>query len=190
MLSERLQYLMNKFGYNKTELAEIIGVSSASVGNWTKGNGYPSPENLKRLREIFHVSADYIYGFDLEDIEEVLKSDAEQIIKKIKEVRNSKNLTQKEFARFVELPLKTVQEIEDGRHPVMPELINISEFCGISLYELTGQQHPTTTDDNEHSEILKFAADLDNREYIKIAIQLKETGIPIEEILISRKIIY
>nr|WP_242856113.1 hypothetical protein [Ruminiclostridium josui] len=43
-------------------------------------------------------------------------------------------------------------------------------------------------EDIEYQNIVKFAIDMENKDYIKIAMQIKESGLSPEEIVIARKL--
>ena len=56
-ISERLQELRKKEGYSQEQVAEI---SRQAISKWESGQGKPEIDNIIKLTEIYHVSADYI----------------------------------------------------------------------------------------------------------------------------------
>lgn len=56
----RIHFLRNKCGYSKEELAEKLDITWQHLSNIEKGRRGVSTEVLLRLREIFHVSIDYL----------------------------------------------------------------------------------------------------------------------------------
>lgn len=181
MFHSRLTQLMNDNNVNQSELARKIGVTDPAVQSWREGKSFPNIDRLKSLRKIFNVSIDYLLGLDVEDSIELIQSQKnKEISDKVKELRNSKGYNQKDFALSCNLSLKDVQEIESGRTPTIDELINITSLMRISLDEFIGKDDKTILEKQEHEKILKFALDLDNRDFIKIAMNLKESGISLD----------
>lgn len=43
-------------------VAVTLGVAAPSVSNWESGKTQPTPENFRRLSELFGVSLDYLLG--------------------------------------------------------------------------------------------------------------------------------
>jgi len=58
----RLKTLRKSKGITQDELAEILGVSKATVSRYEQAAIYPSAEVLIRLCRYFSVSADYLLG--------------------------------------------------------------------------------------------------------------------------------
>lgn len=62
-IGDRLQKLRTGKGLTVSEMAEIIGVSRISVGNWERGDKQPRINNLKAYANYFNVPIDWIrYG--------------------------------------------------------------------------------------------------------------------------------
>lgn len=59
-LAERLQDLRKKAGYSQEQLADLLGISRQAVSKWEASQGKPEIDNIIKLTEIYHVSADYI----------------------------------------------------------------------------------------------------------------------------------
>lgn len=59
-ISERLQQLRKKENYSQEKLAELLGISRQAVSKWESGQGCPDIDNIIKLTEIYHVSADYL----------------------------------------------------------------------------------------------------------------------------------
>lgn len=60
----KIKQLREGAGMKQYELAAKVGVKGSSVFKWENGKGYPTPENLMALADIFGVSVDYILGRD------------------------------------------------------------------------------------------------------------------------------
>lgn len=59
-LAQRLQDLRRKAGYSQEQLAGLLGLSRQAVSKWEAGQGKPDIDNIIKLTEIYHVSADFI----------------------------------------------------------------------------------------------------------------------------------
>ncbi|QEY35685.1 helix-turn-helix transcriptional regulator [Caproiciproducens galactitolivorans] len=59
---ERLHNLRNQRGLSQAQLARDIGAHPMSIGNYERGNRYPSVLTLCCLAEFFGVSTDYLLG--------------------------------------------------------------------------------------------------------------------------------
>lgn len=71
-IADRLKELRKKAGYSQEQLAGMLDVSRQAVSKWESAQGNPDIENLVKLTEIYHVSADYILtGHTKEDLQKV-----------------------------------------------------------------------------------------------------------------------
>ena len=60
----KLKELRLQSGMTQRELAAKLDVTKSVVSYYELSERYPSPEVLKRLAIIFHVSADYLLGIE------------------------------------------------------------------------------------------------------------------------------
>ena len=61
---ERFGNLFSQTGMTKVELASLLGIKSAGIGNYLKGKGLPSIPVLCDIADYFHVKIDYLLGRD------------------------------------------------------------------------------------------------------------------------------
>ncbi len=59
---ERLRQLRRARGMTQQELAQKLNMTKASVSAYETSGKYPSVEVLRKLAELFRVSADYLLG--------------------------------------------------------------------------------------------------------------------------------
>lgn len=59
---ERLSLCMNKRKINNTELAEMSGITTATISRYLNGLRQPTAENIVLLSDSLNVSADYLLG--------------------------------------------------------------------------------------------------------------------------------
>ena len=45
-------------GYTQTELAEMVGVSTAAVSQWETGRGHPNVKRLRRIAKVLNSTVD------------------------------------------------------------------------------------------------------------------------------------
>lgn len=69
-IGENIQKLRIKANLTQAQLAEYIGVSQSAVYYWEKGKREPNTETIKKLVDIFHISLDELYGFEIDTTEE------------------------------------------------------------------------------------------------------------------------
>lgn len=60
--AERLEIAMAEYGYNKNQLANRIGVSSASVSRWYTRDSVPGIDTIEKIAELFHVDQRWLIG--------------------------------------------------------------------------------------------------------------------------------
>lgn len=59
-IAERLKQLRKNAGYSQEQAAEVLGISRQAISKWESGQGNPDIENIVKMTELYHVSADYI----------------------------------------------------------------------------------------------------------------------------------
>lgn len=60
--AQRLIELREKYNYSQTDVAKLLGVSSALISAYEKLERNPSLEKLIGLADIYHTSTDYLLG--------------------------------------------------------------------------------------------------------------------------------
>ena len=63
-IADRIRYLRDKAGMTQSDLAKRLGISRSAVNSWEMSLSVPSLANILEMREIFHVSVDYILYLD------------------------------------------------------------------------------------------------------------------------------
>lgn len=62
VLGERIKELRKHYNWTQQDLAEKLGVTSASISSWESGTRRPDFETLDNLCDIFKVTLDYLLG--------------------------------------------------------------------------------------------------------------------------------
>ena len=71
IVTENLIKLRKQFGFSQVELSQKINYSDKAISRWEKGQGYPDMEMLPSIANYFHVSIDYLFGYDNEREERI-----------------------------------------------------------------------------------------------------------------------
>ena len=188
MFEERFKLLREKMGFSQKDIAKFLDISETAVGKYEHGKGLPTVENLKKLRKLFNVPLDYLLALDIEDANEIITNyDKNLICEKIKDQRQIRNLTQKEFAFMTDLTIEEVKNIEKGVPPSIDKVIKLCSLLDLTLNELLGEVSQNLIN-SEQKELVKFALDIDNKEYIKLAKTIKDQGLSPSEVVIGKKI--
>lgn len=88
---ERLKNLRKTAGLTQEALARQLNVSKSVVSYYELQERYPSPETLKKISEIFHVTTDFLLGIErktLLDISGLDEEDVQLIMHTIKVLKN------------------------------------------------------------------------------------------------------
>lgn len=64
LFATRLSDLLKENGLSKRSLAKLIGISAASVADWSNGKVQPTAENIYLTAKFFKVSSDYLLGLE------------------------------------------------------------------------------------------------------------------------------
>ncbi|MDP4116193.1 MAG: helix-turn-helix transcriptional regulator [Bacteroidota bacterium] len=188
IFAERFKSLREKNGLNQKDIALCLNISGAAVNKYEAGESLPTIENLKQLRKLFKVSLDYLLGLDIEDAIELLNGQNNNICEKIKALRMKLNYTQKDFAFTTDIELEELKAIESGKLPRIDDLLKMCSLLKLNPNELLQDMDNETQDKTERDHLIKFALDIDNSEYLKLAMSIKKQGLKPEETVIGKKV--
>lgn len=71
---DRLREARNKKGFSQSKLAGKIGAHVTSISDWERGDNAPSGRHVANLSRELDVSVAHLYGTDVEDAEDRLRS--------------------------------------------------------------------------------------------------------------------
>lgn len=60
--ARKLKELREERGLSQKALADLLNTTNSSVCDWERGRSEPNLETMKRIAEIFEVTADYLLG--------------------------------------------------------------------------------------------------------------------------------
>ena len=106
ILGFRLRRLRKEKNMSQEELGNILGVTKVSVSGYEKGTRVPSIDILVKILDVFNVSADYMFGRDVDIVQEddyvpaILSSEDIEIIREIRGNPRLYNLIADDPKRF------------------------------------------------------------------------------------------
>lgn len=99
IFSKKLRELIDKSGYTKVKVSELVNVEPPQISRWCSGDTFPSEENYEKLKRIFNVNDDYFYNSSstLENNKNTLEffrkklDEKDDLIKKLSEQKTDLN---------------------------------------------------------------------------------------------------
>lgn len=85
-LGQRIKYLRKRKGLSKEKLAEIIGLSTRSLGNVETGRYFMALTNIEKLIEALEIEPNELFIFDTEPPQDIVFND---IVEKLERFRNN-----------------------------------------------------------------------------------------------------
>ena len=91
MLGDKIKLYRENKKMTQNEVADILGVSSATISKYESGTLEPNIESLKRLAELFEISVDELLNYE-EDKFDISKINVLDILREQKEMKLKGNL--------------------------------------------------------------------------------------------------
>ena len=85
-IADKIRYLRDKVGMTQSDLAKRLGISRSAVNSWEMSLSTPSLANIMEMKEIFHVSVDYLLSLENRltvDITDLSNEERELVIRLI-----------------------------------------------------------------------------------------------------------
>lgn len=76
--AERLEIVMNEYGYNRNQLANRLGVSAASVTRWFNRGSIPGIDTIEKIADLFRVDQRWLIGSIEEMHPEIVQEDKKE----------------------------------------------------------------------------------------------------------------
>jgi len=61
-LGKKVYYARKMKGWSQTDLAQMVGMTKASISSLESGRNNPSPKNAKKLSEALNIPMEYLVG--------------------------------------------------------------------------------------------------------------------------------
>ena len=124
------------------EIAKILNISKSSYNYFETGEHIIPLKHLNHFCNVFHLSMDYVCGLTNINtpVLKKYKLNQKEIGKKIKEIRQKNNLTQKEIAKILNTSQSNISAYESGKTLILTAfLYNYAKYFDISIDYLTGR---------------------------------------------------
>lgn len=146
LVSERIKQSRKAAKLTQEELGRRVNTTKATISNYENGYSTPSNQMLVELSGVLNVTTDYLLSKDNIEATNIQTFD---IGYKLKKLRVSGNMTQKQFGEMFRLAESTISMYErDERKPDYETLIHIADHFDVSVDFLLGR------DANQENEAL------------------------------------
>ncbi len=143
-MAVRLKFIREKRDLTQQKVAEILGISKTNYNYFENEERFIPLKHLNNYCNEFNVSMDYIYH--LTNVNVTNKNefilDRELIGKRIREIRISKGLTQKQLANLLNTSQSTISSYEKGNTMILTSfLYELSKRLHVSMDYITGRSN-------------------------------------------------
>lgn len=144
IVGQRIKDLRKKYKMSVDELAEKVGKSRATIYRYENGEIENAPYTiLVPFAKALNTTPTYLMGIDDEPNITQNKTSDIQIGERIKEIRESHNITLEEFANEFHITVEDLKQYESGKKKVPFSLVKaIGDYFGITTYQQTGLTIP------------------------------------------------
>lgn len=125
----RLKEIREKYDLTQRQLAKKLNISKSYYNYFETGERIIPIARLNEFCNLFHLTFDYVLGFsdNLIKPKNDFVIDNKIISNRIKAIRKSKNLTQKELAKILNTSQSTISSYEKGRTLILTAFLY--EMC-------------------------------------------------------------
>lgn len=148
MLKERLLNIRDEAELNQEDMAEILKVSQSNYSRWENGKELIPLSKLNLLCNHFKVNIDYVIGISRNSkCDKKYEFNNIGIGKRLKEFRNSNNITQVELAKILNTTQSTISAYESGKTTILTAFaLQIVNEYNISLDWLCDRKNTNKID--------------------------------------------
>ena len=150
--SERLNYLMQTLNLKQIDILNKclpicekynVKMGRNHISQYVSGKVKPNQEKLSILALALNVSEAWLMGYDVPMVENTEEQQNKKIGERIKEIRESHNITLEEFANEFHITVEDLKQYESGKKKVPFSLVKaIGDYFGITTYQQTGLTIP------------------------------------------------
>lgn len=140
----RIKELRKANGYSQEKLASILSVHQTAISQWETGRTLPDIELAHRIARLFSVSIDYLLGLE-EEGEKITFQEVSITPNRLRELRQSHNLTQAQLAEKLNVAQNTLSYWESGKTDIGNDaLLELSDIFNTSTDYILGREEKKT----------------------------------------------
>ena len=136
MVLTRIRDLRDEHDLNQVKTAKLMGVSKSTYARWETDEAIIPLIHLNDLCNYFNVSMDYITGFSNKKNYDIVNKKLNKALigKRLKEFRQSHNLTQEKLAKEINTSHSTISGYEHGKNMIFTAFVyNISKIYKVFI---------------------------------------------------------
>ena len=136
MVLTRIRDLRDEHDLNQVKTAKLMGVSKSTYARWETDEAIIPLIHLNDLCNYFNVSMDYITGFSNKKNYDIVNKKLNKALigKRLKEFRQSHNLTQEKLAKEINTSHSTISGYEHGKNMILTAFAyQIAKKFGVSM---------------------------------------------------------
>lgn len=128
---EKLKELREERNLSQKELGDKMGgITQQTIAQYEKKETVPKFETVSKIANALEINPNIFYS----DFSQSVADDSEEIGERIKELRKSKGVSQKELAQKTGLSIGSIQGYEQGRYnPKLEVIVKIAGALGVDL---------------------------------------------------------
>lgn len=128
---EKLRELREERNLSQKELGDKMGgITQQTIAQYEKKETVPKFETVSKIANALEINPNIFYS----DFSQSVADDSEEIGERIKELRKSKKVSQKELAQKTGLSIGSIQGYEQGRYnPKLEAIVKIAGALGVDL---------------------------------------------------------
>lgn len=128
---EKLKELREERNLSQKELGDKMGgITQQTIAQYEKKETVPKFETVSKIANALEINPNIFYS----DFSQSVADDSEEIGERIKELRKSKGVSQKELAQKAGLSIGSIQGYEQGRYnPKLEAIAKIAGALGVDL---------------------------------------------------------
>ena len=128
---EKLKELREERNLSQKELGDKMGgITQQTIAQYEKKETVPKLETVSKIADALEINPNIFYS----DFSQSTADDSEEIGERIKELRKSKGVSQKELAQKAGLSIGSIQGYEQGRYnPKLEAIAKIAGALGVDL---------------------------------------------------------
>lgn len=140
---QRIKQRRRDIGLSAERLAEILGVSPATIYRYENGDIEKVPgERLGPIASALHTTPAYLMGWENDTASEEPFPSLRGNMLRIKQLRESRGLNMREASRILNMPYTTYVNYEKGlREPTSEILIQLADYFETTVDYLVGRDH-------------------------------------------------